>query len=203
MKKAIPITGTFLDEISHDIPSQNWGPIEWEQDFRAMKAIGIDTVILIRSGYKRWLTFQSEVLISRENCHVPPVDLVDLFLTLAQKYDMVFYFGTYDSGQYWETGEYTKEIELNRAFLDEVWSKYGHRDAFKGWYLTQEVSRRTKDIINLYTVLGKHCKDISNNNIPVLISPWMDGIKSVSSFGPEVYKQEGYHCFPGWACSVS
>ena len=28
------ITGTFLDEISHDIPHQNWGFEEWERDFK-------------------------------------------------------------------------------------------------------------------------------------------------------------------------
>ena len=44
------ITGTFLDEITHDIPSNNWGRVEWAQDFKLMKAIGIDTVILIRAG---------------------------------------------------------------------------------------------------------------------------------------------------------
>ena len=27
------ITGTFLDEITHDIPSQNWGEEEWAADF--------------------------------------------------------------------------------------------------------------------------------------------------------------------------
>ena len=31
------ITGTFIDEISHDIPHQNWGESEWEQDFQHMK----------------------------------------------------------------------------------------------------------------------------------------------------------------------
>lgn len=31
---ALPITGTFLDEISHDIPHQNWGEKEWDLDFR-------------------------------------------------------------------------------------------------------------------------------------------------------------------------
>ncbi len=40
------ITGTFLDEITHDIPSNNWGCAEWAQTW-LMKAIGIDTVILI------------------------------------------------------------------------------------------------------------------------------------------------------------
>ena len=51
-KSGLPITGTFLDEISHDIPHQNWGLKEWDLDFQHMKRIGIDTVIMIRSGYR-------------------------------------------------------------------------------------------------------------------------------------------------------
>ncbi|MBN1668236.1 MAG: DUF4434 domain-containing protein [Anaerolineales bacterium] len=188
---AIPITGTFLDEISHDIPHQNWGPAEWERDFQAMRAIGIDTVILIRSGYRRWLTYPSEYLIQAQGCHRPPVDLVDLFLGLAERYGMAFYFGTYDSGHYWQIGEFQREIDLNRAVVDEVWQHYGHRAAFQGWYLTQEVSRRTKGIIDVYASMGQHCKAISDGQLPVLISPWMDGIKSVTSFGAEIYKSEG------------
>ena len=54
------ITGTFLDEISHDIPHQNWGPEEWARDFDAMREIGIDEVYLIRCGYKRQTAFPSE-----------------------------------------------------------------------------------------------------------------------------------------------
>ena len=37
MGDALKITGTFLDEISHDIPHQNWGEREWDQDFRYMQ----------------------------------------------------------------------------------------------------------------------------------------------------------------------
>ena len=184
------ISGTFLDEISHDIPHQNWGLREWEKDFRIMRDVGIDTVILIRSGHKRWLTYPSEVLMTREGCHRPPVDLVDMFLTLAEQYGMAFYFGTYDSGNYWANGEFQKEVDLNRSVVDEVWSKYGSRAAFKGWYLTQEVSRRTKGIIDLYATMGSHCKSISNN-LPVLISPWIDGTKSVSSHSSENIKTNG------------
>lgn len=188
---AIPLTGTFLDEISHDIPHQNWGTKEWERDFQAMKAIGIDTVILIRSGYKRWLTYPCEVLIEKMGCHRPSVDLVDLYLTLAEKYDIDFFFGTYDSGHYWHVEEFQKEIDLNRAAVDEAWAKYGKRSAFKGWYLTQEVSRRVKGIIEVYATMAQHCKDISGGKLPTLISPWMDGIKSVTSFGTDIYKSEG------------
>lgn len=46
----IRLTATFLDEISDDIPHQNWGVEEWDRDFAAMKETGIDTVVMIRSA---------------------------------------------------------------------------------------------------------------------------------------------------------
>lgn len=152
-----------------------------------MQHIGIDTVILIRSGYGRWLTYPSAYLITHEGCYHPPLDLVDLFLTLAEQHHMDFYFGTYDSGRYWAGGQFQKEVDVNRAAADEVWQKYGQCPAFKGWYLTQEVSRRTRGIIELYATMGHHCKTLSGN-LPVLISPWIDGLKSVSSFQAHRYK---------------
>lgn len=191
MTSALPLTGTFLDEISHDIPHQNWGPAEWERDFRAMQAAGIDTVILIRSGHRRWLTYPSQVLMSQEGCYRPPVDLVDLFLTLAEKFGMAFYFGTYDSGQYWHQGQFQKEIDLNRAAVDEVWQKYGRRAAFKGWYLTQEVSRRTKGIIEVYATMARHCRSLAGGALPVLISPYIDGVKAVDAFTGTLRKAQG------------
>ena len=59
----LKITGTFLDEISHDIPHQNWGEKEWDLDFQHMKRIGIDTVIMIRSGYRKFITYPSKYAI--------------------------------------------------------------------------------------------------------------------------------------------
>ena len=44
------ISGTFLDEITHDIPSQNWLRSDWDREFQLYKRIGIDTVIIIRAG---------------------------------------------------------------------------------------------------------------------------------------------------------
>ena len=37
--QAIPVRATFLDEVSWDIPHQNWGVREWDADFRAMKNV--------------------------------------------------------------------------------------------------------------------------------------------------------------------
>ncbi|MEX2606738.1 MAG: DUF4434 domain-containing protein [Kiritimatiellia bacterium] len=175
------ITATFLDEISHDIPHQNWGRNEWDADFANMRRVGIDTVVLIRSGYRQWLTYPSSVLRQRENAFKPPVDLVRMFLELAEKNGMSFYFGLYDSGKYWTSGDYETEADLNRRVIDEVWREYGGMPAFAGWYLSQECSRKIGGIIDLYARLGRHCKAVSNN-LPVLISPFIDGAKAVGQY---------------------
>lgn len=183
------ITATFLDEISHDIPHQNWGKKEWDLDFQAMQAVGIDTVILIRSGYKRWITYPSQVLMDREQAYRPPVDLIALFLLLSERYGFDFYFGLYDSGAYWTSGQYDREVDINRAVIDEAWEQYGHSKAFRGWYISQEVSRKTGAIIDTYAALGKHCKAVSDN-LPTLISPYIDGKKALLSSQSDLTKSE-------------
>jgi hypothetical protein len=181
------ITGTFIDEISHDIPHQNWSATEWEQDFIYMKKMGIDTVVMIRSGYRRFITYPSNYLINK-GCYAPPIDLVELFLQLSVKYDMHFYFGLYDSGEYWDTGNMQVEIAHNQFVIDEVWKKYGHYAAFKGWYLSMEISRKTKGAIEAISNLGKQCKAVSNN-LPTFISPWIDGKKSVLAASAHLQKE--------------
>jgi hypothetical protein len=174
------ITGTFLDEITHDIPAQNWGPDEWEADFRAMKDAGIDTVILIRAGYRRTATFGSKVLQREMNIYPVYTDLVDLFLTLAEKFGMAFWFGTYDSGKYWINGDYRKESDINRAFCDEVFEKYGHRKAFRGWYISHEIHTYNEGMMRVYEELAGHLRGLKK--LPILISPYVKGVKQ---FGDE------------------
>ncbi|WP_343487498.1 DUF4434 domain-containing protein [Allomuricauda sp. d1] len=181
------ITGTFLDEISHDIPHQNWGEKEWNADFAHMKKIGIDTVVLIRAGYKRFLAYPSKYLIGKNDCFEPQVDMVRLFLELAEKYGMTFFFGTYDSGKYWETGDMRYEIDANLHVIEEVYKTYGHYKSFGGWYLSLELSRKTKGVVESITKLGNQCKAISNG-LPVLISPWIDGKKAVMAASKQITK---------------
>jgi hypothetical protein len=184
---ALPITGTFLDEISHDIPHQNWGENEWDKEFGYMKAIGIDTVIMIRSGYRKFITWPSEYLL-KKGCYMPSVDLLDMFLRLAAKYSLKFYFGLYDSGRYWDTGDMTWEIEDNKYVIDEVWKNYGAKHkSFQGWYISGEISRKTKGAIGAFHAMGKQCKDVSGG-LPTFISPWIDGKKAVEAASENLTK---------------
>jgi hypothetical protein len=175
--KGMPIHATFLDEISWDIPHQNWGVKDWDKDFSAMKKIGINTVVMIRSGLGKWVVAPFESITKSEDVYYPSVDLVEMFLSLADKHGLAFFFGMYDSGKYWIEGAFQKEIDLNMALIDEVWSKYGHHKSFQGWYLSQEISRRTKNMSKIYAQVGKHAKEVSGN-LTTLVSPYIHGVKT-------------------------
>ncbi len=159
---ALPITGTFLDEISHDIPHQNWGEAEWDRDFRYMKDMGIDTVIDIRCGYRKFITYPSPYLL-KKGCYMPSVDLIDMFCRLAQKYGMKFWLGLYDSGKYWDTGDM--------------------------WYISGEISRATKGAIESFRTMGRQCKDVSGG-LPTFISPWIDGKKAVDAASGNITREQ-------------
>ena len=180
------ITGTFLDEISHDIPHQNWGPKEWERDFVTMKSIGIDTVIQIRCFCKRFMTYPSKYLIEHCGGFRPPIDLLEMYLNLADKYDMDFYFGLYDGGCMfypWYEGALLKDIDPTKAVIDEVYELYAHHKSFKGWYLSREMSMNggpqvLDEMLKFNTVISKYIKNVTNG-MPTMMSPYISGVKAM------------------------
>lgn len=171
----IRLTGTFLDEITHDIPSQNWGEKEWRREFSLYQKIGIDSVIIIRAGYQDKCIFPAKSVPG-----LLPVyeDLAARFLDLAGEYGLKLFFGTFDSGSYWERRSYWKEIELNKKFLDEVGNRYGSHEALAGWYMCHETSRHDAHIVELFNQIGGHAKSI--RDLPILISPYPAGTKQLN-----------------------
>jgi len=163
------ITGTFLDEITHGLASANWGPDEWRRDFASMKADGIDTVVLSCAGYRDRAAFDSQVLRKLHPRLVGQDDLVALFLGLAQEHGMSFWFGTYDSGELWGTGQQQKECDVNRALVDEVWERYGRSSAFRGWYFGHELEASDDKGLRAHAELARHVRETSG--LPILACP--------------------------------
>lgn len=162
------ITGTFLDEITSDIGAQNWSAEDWKRDFEAMAYIGIDTVIIIRGGFKDQAVFPSKVI---GNLHDD--DLAQVFLDSAAKHNMRLFFGTHDRGS-WCTGgsiDPVQETEFNIRFIDEVMSRYGGHPGLGGWYLTHEVCSNAQGASPLYKNLATYLKQITPS-FPILISPY-------------------------------
>lgn len=166
------ITGTFLDEITHDIPSQNWSREDWDREFELYTQIGIDTVIVIRAGYKDKCIFPAKSVPD-----LLPVkeDLGQIFVDLAEKHSLKIFWGLFDSGNFWMKDNPEAEIELNKPFIEELAAKYGGSPSFCGWYICHETSRDENHIGTIFNELGKHCKQTVN--APVLISPFPQGVK--------------------------
>lgn len=162
-----PITGTFLDEITWDIPSQNWGKKEWKKEFDTMKEAGIDTVIIIRAGLRDLAVFPSEVLKIKDY-----PDLAKLFLDEAERCKMKLYFGTYDTGKLeWQWANWKEDWEINKKFLPEILNRYGKHPAFHGWYISPETCVATQGSIEIYKRYSNYMKELSPDK-PVLISPY-------------------------------
>lgn len=189
--QGLRITGTFLDEISHDIPHQNWGAKEWDADFAHMKRIGIDTVIMIRCGHRKFITYPSEYLKS-QGCYTPSVDLVDMFLHLAERHGMMFYFGLYDPGVRSDDPRVIMNTyaEKNMYVIEEVWKKYGTYAAFKGWYLSSEFSRLFAGVIPSVRRMGRQCKDFSPH-LKTFISPSIQGKKALNAYNKDIIRKDG------------
>lgn len=166
------ITGTFLDEITHDIPSQNWGRKDWRKEFELYAKIGIDTLVIIRAGYQNKCIFESKTIPD-----LLPVyeDLGELFFSLADEFNLNLFFGLYDSGYYWFRRSWWKEVELNEPFIREVADRYGHHKSFKGWYMCHETSKHDAHIDEIFNHLGAACR--AAKDVPILISPYPQGAK--------------------------
>lgn len=169
----LPVTGTFIDEMTHDIPAQNWGLDEWTTEFDTFVRAGIDTVIIIRTGYGEKLACPSSVLSERVQTLPVHADLVDLFLTLAADRGISVYVGLYDSGYYWHRNDWTVEVDINKEYLHELHTRYGSRPGFSGWYLPHETTDSGSRIIDINTTLAAEIKEISS--LPILVSPFFAG----------------------------
>jgi len=168
-------SGTFLEEITHDIPCQNWGADEWAADFDVMRQVGIDTVIIIRAGYQERSIFDSDALRAHRPMLPAKADLGRLFLDLANKNGMKLFWGIYDPGHWARDGQHA--LAINREFMQEVRTKYGSHPAFAGWYLSFELSRNNPEQVELVQAVGRHAKELSPN-LPTLISPYIAGPKA-------------------------
>jgi len=169
------ITGTFIDEITHDIPSQNWGPEEWAADFAVMRRIGIDTVIVIRSGYREQAIFNSWVLREARPMMPARTNLGELLLDLAARNGMKLFWGIYDPGDWFDRP--SEALAINRRFMEEVRDKFGDHPAFAGWYITFELSRNEPEQVELVVAAGEHAAALTPG-LPRLISPYIAGPKA-------------------------
>ena len=106
-------------------------------------------------------------------------DLVDMFLTLAEKYEWILRGRCIASGtQKLERPRHLrKEARINIDIISELQGRYGHREASAGWYVAHEIWSNNAGTIDLFIRQGGHAKKVSGGK-PTLISPYFAGVKA-------------------------
>ena len=170
-QKQYPITGTFIDEITYDIPSSNWTNDQWAKDLDNMKEVGMDTLVLMRGVFYDKCIYPSKIFptLKKEN-----EDFAGFILEEAAKRDMQVFMGMYISNLTWNDGDYLFEIEQNKKFIKEVLERYKDIPSFKGWYIPQEGSSTAYNLKETIGALAALCKDATPDK-SVLISPFFRG----------------------------
>ena len=188
MKPVFPITGTFIDEVTYDIPSLNWTDKQWAKDLDNMKKFGIDTVILIRGGFYDRTNYPSKIF---QTYRKEEDDFAGNILREAAKRDINVYVGMFISDLTWGDGDAAKELERNKLFVKETMERYGDITSFRGWYIPHETGNDVFNICDVLKDLSALCKDTTPDK-PVLISPFFYSKRMVKGgyLSPEQYGDE-------------
>ena len=184
-----PITGTFIDEITYDIPSSNWSRSQWRRDLDNMKRVGIDTLVFIRGGFYGKSIYPSRVLGTESTD-----DFAGFILTEAEKRRMKVFMGLYISTIDWSGGDAASEIAINKRFIDEVYSRYSGIPSLAGWYIPQEASRDELNITEVMKGLSYTCK-AKDDKMPVLISPYFNTHVTGGDFTVAQHAEEWHSIF--------
>ena len=171
VKTRYPITATFIDEITYDIPASNWTNEQWAQDLDNMKEVGIDTLVIMRSVFYDKCIYPSKIFptLKKEN-----EDFLGFILEEAAKRDMQVFVGLYISNLTWNDGDYQFEVEQNKKFLKEFLERYKNISSFKGWYIPQEGGSKAFNLKETTAAIAKLCKEVTPDK-PILISPFFKG----------------------------
>ena len=132
-----PITGSFIQPLLGDTGIENRGLREWEQDFRLMRAIGIDTLIVIRCECEKD-GVRVSALDPRSTTWPEDDNLLDMFFRLGDEYGFDLYLGGVQNITNLHRGDWRKEVDDNKAFYDKMVPRYARCRCFKGLYVTLE-----------------------------------------------------------------
>ena len=183
-KKFLPLSGTFIDGVASDIPANNWTRAIWKKELAEQKAMGIDTLIIIRIGFGDSAMYNSPTL----KCTIfDDKDLMEFLLAEADALDMKVFVGLFDSCKYWLKNDWQGEVDLNSRLIDELLERYGQHKSFYGWYISHEGDIKFHQEKVWKPLAQKMRRDTPSK--PILISPRYAGRKYEPQFAvtPELH----------------
>ncbi len=182
----LPISGTFLDGLSYEIPSNNWTAEVWEREFARYQADGIKEAYIMRVGWSDSVLYPSKIM---RHTLCPDMDMVQLFLDLGAKYNVMIYMGLFDSFRHWRLNDWSEEVAVNTDVIYELKERYGQHPAWGGWYMSHECTMH----FHPQRVWKPLCEEIRkfDKTRPIMAAPLYAGSKMNAEFPviPEVHAQ--------------
>ena len=140
---ALPITGTFVAAHAPDYvgtPTLHWDVARWRDEFRRLKAKGMDTAVLQAAA---WKELEECYYPSRALADFTAFDVVAPLVEAAAECGVTLHLGALGTVTGWSmlSGDaLAGEIELHKAVLRELAERFG--DAIAGFYFPCETAYR-------------------------------------------------------------
>ena len=132
-----PITGTFMNMMIPDTGISNNGLKEWEQDFKMLKALGMDHLFVIRTEWEQGGNYLSAE-DPRSTTWEEDDNLLDMAFRLADKYGMKLFLGGNVGISNIHIGDWKKEVDESKKYYDRIVAKYADHPCFYGLYVSLE-----------------------------------------------------------------
>jgi hypothetical protein len=197
---AYPIQGTFLNFY------RNLTPELWQQEFDYMKAVDINTIVVLSLGHLRsdsndqlGYSLAPDGLLYPSNYLPAPLrpadDLLEQVLSLADQQGMKVYLGSLQTETDWSDGtEFAALRSYNQRVAAEVVERYGHHASLAGWYFTQELW------MNWVKYSSINCNAATYSGT-TLMSDWVADMKAIDptklTTAAIVVKETGMGAMPG------
>lgn len=185
-------TGSFIDFWR----KENWTQKNWDDQFKEMKGLGMNTVIIQFLSYENdssgttltWFNSNNDFSTSIHRNALQP------FMEAAATNNMDVHFGLYFSDQYWRNQTNIEWLKLHaercKFIAKEIYDQYKNHPSFKGWYIPHEPEPYAYNSVEKTSIFRENFVDnISNylhqlNDKPVSIAAFFNNqLSSPQQYG--------------------
>lgn len=172
--------GTFLQLGRSNLV---WSEKQWADELRAMKALGMETIIISAVAHDEYAFYRSSRFPLWQECGTD--DPLSTLLKLAEEEGIQVFVGLY-SWDWQRGGEFDEFAKRCLAVADEVWQRYGKHKAFVGWYLLsweiENAPHEENIVVQAYRKVIAHLRSLTPKH-PILIAPYFTLAITPQAFG--------------------
>jgi hypothetical protein len=155
------LDGTFIQLLEQ---SGNWNRARWERLFDSFQSLGLKQIVI------QWTLHDNRAFFTTNTFEQVPLPPLETILELAEARGIKLYLGLAAESCYWEMIKQSpvrQEEYLNRLrwkserVAQEVASVATRYNAFKGWYIPEEIDDLTWRPPKARVLLYRHLKQLS------------------------------------------